>query len=139
MTERSYILTGKKFQGSVLFKYGLTGYLTAFKVQGILTDVQLKALYKFIPLHFSQVRDLKNLGDVSIDEVPVDLSFENFWKTYGNYAGKKKRTEAMWDALNDAERSKCLNYISIYNTQKAKDGTNRVYPETYISNRVWDN
>ena len=138
MTEKSYILTGKKFQGSVLFKFGLTGYLTAFKVQGILTDVQLKALYKFIPLHFSQVKNLKNLGDVSIDEVPVDLSFDNFWKTYGNYAGKKKSCRQMWENLSQADKTSALNFIPIYKQRKILDKTALAYPDTYLRNRIWD-
>lgn len=140
MKERSYILTSSKFKGSIHFKFGLNGLLTAFKIDALLDKHQHAWALKYLPKQINHIAELKKMSDtVKIDEVPVDLSFDNFWKTYGNIAGKKKRCEALWEALNDAERSKCLNFIPIYKSQKSKDGTALAYPETYINNRNWDN
>lgn len=140
MRERRFILTSSKFKGSVLFKYGLNGFLIAFKIDALLSDEQHRWLLKQVPLHMNSIGNFSKLSDsLKVEEVPVDLSFQNFWKTYGNYAGKKKKCEQLWEALNTTERSKCLNYLPIYKTQKSKDGTALAYPETYVNNRVWDN
>lgn len=140
MREKSFIMTSKRFTGSVLFKFGLNGFLTLFKIEADLDEKQHQFTLKYIPKHVSHIPELAKLSEtIKVEEVPVDLSFEHFWKTYGNYAGKKKRCEALWEQLNDAERSKCLNYIAIYKSHKSKDGTALAYPETYINNRVWEN
>lgn len=139
MKERNFILTSTKFRGSVLYKYGLNGFLTELKVQAEFTKEQHEWTVKTIPYHISLIDKLKKMSEtIKIDEVPVDLSFDHFWKTYGNYSGKKKICRGLWEALNEAERSKCLNYIPIYKSAKARDGTNLAYPETYINNRVWE-
>ncbi|MGQ1929590.1 hypothetical protein [Ornithobacterium rhinotracheale] len=140
MKERIFVMTSPKFQGSVTYHYAENGYLKILKNEAQM-DAELhgELLKKATPIHISQMLEMKkNIKHGKVEEMPADLSFERFWKTYGNFAGKKKRCEQLWNALNDTERTQCLNYISIYKSAKSRDGTALAYPETYINNRVWE-
>ena len=139
MRERIFLLTGSKFDGNVMFKFNLNGYLILFKCNANLKDIQLKTLYKKIPLHLSQIKQLNDLGDVDLEEIPADLSFDTFWKEYANYAGKKKACRQMWEKLSLADKTSAMNGISIYKQRKAIDGTAIAYPDTYLRNRIWEN
>ncbi|MCK0203515.1 hypothetical protein MWN41_10875, partial [Ornithobacterium rhinotracheale] len=115
-------------------------HLKMLKIEAQMTDEQHHLLLqRGTPIHLHKMLELRSRLDFGkIEEMPADLSFEKFWKTYGNFAGKKKRCEQLWNALNDTERTQCLNYISIYKSAKSRDGTALAYPETYINNRVWE-
>lgn len=136
--EHTYILTGAKFTGVIVFKFALNGLLKAFKIEAELSQLQHRTILSKVPIHVSQVKQLEQLGNVDIEEVPADLSFDNFWKTYGNYAGKKKACRQMWENLSQQDKTAAMNGISIYKQRKAQDKTALTYPDTYLRNRIWE-
>ncbi|MGP2571486.1 hypothetical protein ACT4R9_09625 [Ornithobacterium rhinotracheale] len=139
MSERIFVMTSPKFQGSIIFKYGLNGLLKELKVEANFPREWHLHLLRNVAISINAIPKMKSSFEtIKLEEMPADLSFEKFWKTYGNFAGKKKRCEQLWNALNDTERTQCLNYISIYKIAKSRDGTALAYPETYINNRVWE-
>lgn len=139
MKEKAYLLTSPKFEGSILFKYGLNGLLTEIKISAQMEPAHQAWLLQHLPYHIRHIAAFKKQSpSIEFEEMPVDLSFEHFWKTYGNFAGKKKHCRTLWNNLSDAERSKCLNFLPIYKSAKVRDGTALAYPETYINQRNWE-
>lgn len=139
MTERKFIVTSTKFDGAITFKFALNGFLKEFKITAQLSPDKHKAVLVRVPLHISNIKKLNELGNVDIEEVPADLSFDNFWQTYANYAGKKKACRMMWERMSEIDRTEALNGISIYKQRKAYDKTALAYPDTYLRNRIWEN
>lgn len=70
-------------------------------------------------------------------EIPKDLSFEYFWKTYGYKVGKIPATRKAWNALSDAEKIEALLYIPKLRMKKKIDNTAMPYPSTYLNGRYW--
>ncbi len=79
-------------------------------------------------------------GRIKVTEMPPDLSFVRFWEVYGYKVGKKEKVIQLWQALSDEDRAKCLLKIPIYKQWLAqKPNMERLYPQTFLSQRRWEN
>lgn len=78
MTERKFIVTSTKFDGAITFNFALNGFLKEFKITAQLSPDKHKAVLVRVPLHISNIKKLNELGNVDIEEVSADLSFDNF-------------------------------------------------------------
>lgn len=77
---------------------------------------------------------------IKVTELPEDLSFVRFWETYGYKVGKKEKVIQLWQALSDEDRAKCLIKIPQYQQWLAqKPNMERLYPQTFLSQRRWEN
>jgi hypothetical protein len=74
-----------------------------------------------------------------VQKIEEDLSFERFWNDYGYKVGKKERCQMLWRILSDADKSSCLKAIKKYNRWLLDKNIDRVYPETFLSQRRWEN
>lgn len=102
------------------------------------TESELFSRLSKIPLSDEHLPALKAKG-IRIDVVPPNLSFDHFWNSYGYKYGDKKRAEKLWSALTDADRIKALASIKAYNLWLSKTTIAKLYPETYLSQRRWEN
>ena len=71
-----------------------------------------------------------------IKQVPIDLSFENFWRLYNLKEGKHT-AEKIWNALPMHEQLAAIIYIPIYNGKLAQSTIPKKYPETYLRKKAW--
>jgi len=134
-------LTSKKFNGQILFKYNLNDYLISFEVQADLDESQLIYFYKFLPWTRSKLFAMQSLpgNEITITEIPDDLSFEAFWNRYNYKVGKKNKVKHIWDNLPEATRVKVLQSVTYYNAWLSKTGYNKCYPETYLNQERYEN
>lgn len=138
---KTYFLTSTRFKGQILFKYHLNGGLEAFEIQAELTEVQRTWLYNNFPLLDADLFLIAKAkgSTMQVNEVPEDLSFERFWKTYKHKVGKMDRAKKLWESLSTGEKASALNYIPKYDLFLDRTLINKCYPETYLSQKRWNN
>ena len=79
-------------------------------------------------------------GKIRLLQLPLDTSFETFWTQYANKVGKKERTTQLWKLLSDEDKSRALAGIKRYkNWLLQNPSVQMLYPETYISQKRWEN
>ncbi len=141
MTGKKYILTTELFKGEITFEYNLKGYLKAVKVgevKGMNKEV-FDWLWSNLPTDTGKIEEYKKkAGNFTINEVPVDLSFDRFWAEYGNKVGKKTMTQNAWKKLSQKDKVAALLYIGKLRDKKRLDGTQMPYPSTYLNQKYWE-
>ena len=139
MNKYTITFKGHKANIPVDVAYGESGKLRSldFGEQEISSEA-LTYCYNKIPAHES---DLGQIGFLALVEaVPQDLSFTAFWEKYGYKIGNKTRAMKEWTALNTADRIKCLRAIPQYHQYlKNKPNIDRLYPETFLHQRRFEN
>jgi hypothetical protein len=115
--------------------------LAGFEVEGFPTGEQLQWILSRFPYHESLLGELKrSLKQARIAKVEEDLSFDNFWNKYNYKVGNKKRAEKLWDQLSDADKAKVFTNINSYDNFLARrQNQEKLYPETYLSQRRFEN
>jgi hypothetical protein len=136
----TYLLTSKSGKLKLSFTYNLNGFLIGFKAEpDEISEKSLTWIYKHMPHHEHNIEKFKKVEGLQIKKVPADLSFENFYNTFGYKVGNKKRCNKLWDALDDADKVLCLLSIPKYKAYLNLKGHANLYPETYLSQRRWEN
>jgi hypothetical protein len=134
-----HLSPGQRFSGQLRVEYQDNGLLySVINMTDIDTEDDLVNRISKVPLHERHLVHLKAKG-VKITEVPADLSFERFWDKYHYKVGKKAKVQQLWTALNDADRTKALAAIPEYHKWLTRAKIAPVYPETYLSQRRWEN
>lgn len=137
---KTYAITSQRFEGQILFKYGINGNLIGFEIEAELSDVQLTWLYQRLPLTYPELVQFSKApnSQMKLVEVPQDLSFETFWQRY-NYKVGKAEAEKAWGKLAEVDKSLALQRIAAYDGFLMRKGTAKVWPERYIKKRYFDN
>lgn len=113
--------------------------LIGFKIDGEITKAFHDWIIPRIPPtpDYSQFKTLKN---VQVSEIPEDLSFNRFWMAYDNKISAKKRTESIWEKLDDNERAKAIAHIKQYNRYlNDNPGVSKKHADTYLRQEIWNN
>lgn len=93
-----------------------------------------------VPVTYTDFKSWLQNKNFVIQEVPQDLTFENFWQRYNYKVGKKERAKKLWQAMTDDEHAAALLSIQKYNAYLINHPTiERAYPETWLSQRRWEN
>ncbi len=136
-----FILTGKKTAIKVVFKYDLKGFLTAFEIEGVSDENQLKYLFWNAAFPFpyleDMIPDIEKLGAFHIKTVENDLSFAHFWEKY-NYKVSRKKAEKLWEKLTRAERIKVFLHLPKYEAYLTGKSIEKAYPDTYLRNKRFE-
>lgn len=131
-----YKETGKK----LLFKYNLNGRLIAFKTDVEMTTAASDYLKKYFPFRVEDLNFYRTHKAFRVEKLEADLTFDNFWNTYANKVGNKARAQKLWNALSEVQRAKALSYIKTYNNILLQQpGVQKLYPETYLNQKRFDN
>lgn len=69
----------------------------------------------------------------------IDVTFDAFWNEYAYKVGNKSRVMKKWNALKEPERLLAIGAIPRYKRFADSKKIERVYPETYIDQRRWEN
>lgn len=139
MITKDYILTSKMFTGSVLFSYS-QNRLMAFKIEADLNQAQYQWLTTHLPLEEEQLQVMvKQMRKGKIELAEPDLSFDNFWQLYKYKHGNKQRAKKLWEALSKANKIRAINWLPTYANELKGTGAARMYPETYLNQKRWNN
>ncbi|OQY03228.1 MAG: hypothetical protein B6I20_05475 [Bacteroidetes bacterium 4572_117] len=134
---RKYVLTSPDFTGELIFGYNTEGVLVFFENNAVLQNAHWQYLSKNMPFVDTELNGLVKKGTVT--EI-TDLTFARFWKEFNHKVGNKKRTEKLWVALQESERIAVFEHLPKYNYYlKTHQGLMKTYPETFISQRRWEN
>lgn len=135
------------FAGSVTFGFNDNGWLIYYVNEADFTDQQFAWLYNInidkgimrLPLHINAIESLADTIKGKLTEVPPDISFEAFWKAYGRKINRK-RCEAYYNKLSEAQRLKCIisikPYLAYLNRVKWRSQAD---PDTYIRQEMYEN
>jgi hypothetical protein len=76
----------------------------------------------------------------SIQFAPIDVTFAMFWDRYQAKVGNKERAKKLWNLMNQHDQAAAYAYIETYNRYLFSNPTlTKAYPETYLSQRRWEN
>lgn len=140
----TYHVKGKLIGIEFLFQYDLNGNLLRFEVVGKPLNAEQK---KWLFLQSRFPADEENLKHwqasphfnkkFKIERIPPDLSFDNFWATYGKH-GTKSVAKKKFDRLKEHEVIKAFLHIAEEQKKKKLDGTPMPYAETYLNQKRWE-
>lgn len=134
-----YILTHRKINGSIIIEYDNEKRIRSFAF-----DCQVSfELWEFMMNNFPATEESLQdylFKNFKISPVPEDISFDAFWKGYAYKVGNKPRAEKLYKLLSDMERTQVMISIKSYNNYLASHpNQDKCYPETYLSQRRWEN
>lgn len=134
-----YMLKHKKVNGSILLTYNEDNRVVEFSFNCDITT----EIWEYIISHFPCTKDVletKFYKNFEIILVHTDLSFMAFWDLYNLKVGNKKRTEKLYNALTEHERVQAFAGAKRYaNYLALKPNQDKCYPETFLSQRRWEN
>lgn len=142
-----FILTSPLLAGKVIFAYDLNGDLKTFEVEGKLRPNQWHWLKSVFPFRIEYMKKLQNYKPknpktkvtLTIEQIPLDLSFDAFYKSYPNKHGKRKLAENTWNKLPKGEKVSAIAYIPKLQSLKKLEGTQMPYASTYLNQEYWKN
>lgn len=119
------------------FKFDTQERIVGFEIMGENTLSEEKASYFLanIPQTVKQLKDHCNNRKIEFTEIKPDLSFDVFWKRYGNTSGSRVKTEPIWNKLSEKDKNLAMNYISKY--KQSLGQTTQAYAATYLNGKYW--
>lgn len=128
-----YAVTSTNFSGELYYCYNEEGLFISLEIYAAMTPTQIKGVINTIPVYKQELLDMvKTYKTMRIDEVPIDLSFDTFWKAY-NYKVSKKDAYKEWKRTSDANKVIAIKAIPMYDKWWKAKGQPKVYPSTYLS------
>lgn len=130
-----YRFTSKAFDGFVLFAYQ-NGKLESVEFRCELTDAQSNYLQANFPMFEENLSNLLGKSG-KIEAVQQDLSFDNFWNTYGVKINRK-RAAPLWERLTTAEKTAVFSAIPKYRYYCKSKAIHMANPENYLRDRRFE-
>lgn len=135
-----YIIEFKTTKATAVVEYNEYGWLINYQFNpGAFDEIVYIKYVKIFPIHLSNISVLKRTPNVTVKEVPPDVSFDSFWTEYSHKFGNKPRCIKLWGAMPDTEKIKAKLFIAKYNTHLAMTGKEKKLPETYLNQQPWNN
>lgn len=136
---KTYLITHKKTNNTMLFIYSSKGVLTEFKLnfKPILQFYQL--LQPPFPFLIDGILLYKEHPSFRVQELKQDLSFKGFWDAFAYKHGNKQRAERLWKLLTEVQKAKAIAYIPTYKAMLVNSNKDHLYPETYLNQKRFDN
>ena len=74
----------------------------------------------------------------TIVQLQQHITFDMFWRKYNDpLRSSKKRTQAKWNKMPEADQIKAYYFIDAY--LKYKGNAEKKYAETYLNTELWNN
>lgn len=137
MITQKYTITFVNYPGGIRLGYA-EDMLVSVEIEMELSGEQHEWFWSRVPIFLKELDRLKN-AKIKIINEPIDLSFEVFWDQYDYKVGKRSRAKKLWEAMSASERVSCLLKIKAYKFWLAHKNVDTVYPETWLSQRRWEN
>jgi len=123
-----------------MISYDDLGLLRGITIDGELNITQINTLFNHIPFLEGSIQSLADSLGGTVIVVEQDLSFDVFWDRYDYKVGNKARARKLWDQLSNSDRMLAIRKIPVYDSFLiAKRNQDKVYPETFLSQRRFEN
>lgn len=138
MSKHLIKITDKNIE--ILVQYDDESRLISFSIFGTITDVFYKWLIQKLPISQNGLKVFKPIKGVTVEKIEEDTSFERFWDDYDNKISNKKRTEKLWDTLDELEKIKAIHFIKKYKRHLFENqGQSQKHADTYLRQAIWNN
>jgi hypothetical protein len=136
---KKYLVTHKKSKITFLFVFDKNDVIIEYKSDFTSNSNTAEFLRNNFPFESKELDYFKQSKSFNIELLEQDLSFKAFWDAYANKVGNKGRAEKLWNALTPTDKAKALSYIKRYNNLLLQSNIQKLYPETYLNQRRFDN
>lgn len=136
---KTFLITHKKSEKEMLFKYSLKGVLIEFKLNFFPVQNFYEILQPPFPFSLKGIELFKASKSYKVQELKKDLSFKTFWDTFAYKHGNKSRAERLWKLLTDVQKAKAIAYIPTYKAMLINSTKDHLYPETYLKQKRFEN
>ena len=134
-----YLFTSLHAERRLLIGYE-DGGLRQLNIEGPMNLVDTDYLATHFPWFESELNEFERITRGKVTAIMMDLTFVAFWNAYAYKVGNKARTEKLWNTLSDVDKAAALKCIPIYDQfLMVKKNQDKVYPETYLSQRRFEN
>lgn len=136
---KAYVLTTRQ-GGSATFRYNSSGMLIYFEAEGLSED-QLLYLLPRLPIDQKHIPTLNRIPRIDIKEVPLVISFEDFFARYSSFYGERvdrKKAEALWKRLPKAKQGRAYEYIPAYAARCKRNSIALKMAKTYLNQEPWN-
>jgi hypothetical protein len=136
-----FILTSTAFTGEVEFRFDGDEGLKFYENRSTMDLKQRGHLYGRFPFTWSLLKELCLASTtLTLTKITVQVTFKEFYDAYANKVGNKARAEKLFNALKDTERALIMEHLPLYDAYlAARPRMEKAYPETYLSQRRWEN
>lgn len=136
---KKYLVTHKKSAITFLFVFDKNDVIVEYKSDFVSNDKTAEFLRAYFPFESKNLDYFKKSKHFNIELLEQNLSFKSFWDAYNYKVGNKRRTEKIWNALTDVDKAKAINYIKRYDNWLLQGNIQKLYPETYLYQKRYDN
>lgn len=134
----TYSLRSHATGAEVLVGYDQGGLLCLVEIGSGTTLESREGMLRRLPVREEGLKAWQVKGSaVSVQFIPRDVSFEEFWRGYPK-KDKKLRAKAYWDKLKVEERVRAYLYVAVLERKKRSSGEYMPNPDTYLKDRRWE-
>lgn len=153
MKRYSIFSNGDKWEGAIKFAYFDNDVISSIEFPKEISDDTIAYFSGNVPITYDLFTALVVMqkGRIRVvdesDKVKMDLSFTNFWQTYGKPRGSKDEIESLWWGdkktrsgirINEQDQRDILTILPMYVLEfKGEQKKYQPLPHTFLFNRLW--
>ena len=135
--QNTYTLVGQTGL-TVSFTFEADKQLVALELQAGMSPEQLQWVKANLPLNEAGLKDLMaKAKKAQLVKTEGEVTFQQFYDAYGKKE-KRIRAEAVWNKMSHESRVAAYVYIAKLKKNYEKANTNLPHPDTYLTNRRWE-
>lgn len=136
-----FLIELPKSKASAVIEYDENGFLIDLKLTvADMSDEQKRYFNAKLPKRLDLLQIWKeSFPTMKVKEIELDLSFQTFWDLYANKVGNKEKAVKTWEKMPETEKAKALKWLPTYETQIAISKVAKMYPETFLNQKRWNN
>jgi hypothetical protein len=136
---KKYLVTHKGSDITFYFVFDKNDVIIEYKSNFVSNSKTVGFLKEHFPFETKAISYYQKSKFFNVELVEQDLSFKAFWDAYDNKVGNKKRAEKLWNALKPTDKAKAIAYIKRYDNILIRSNVTKLYPETYLNQKRFDN
>lgn len=136
---KRYALTSPKFEGQIIFGFDDDDIMIYYHNETDMTTIAHEWMQQHLPIKDEDIQPLAKLIQGSLELMPEDLSFNNFWDQYGKKINKS-RCEDLYKKLSDAKKLQAILSIKHYDNylQRITWNRSKADGETYLRKKMYE-
>lgn len=138
---KEFLVTINNGEYKCTYRYNKHSMLVACTIDSGMPTEAIQHMHKVMPFTEGLLMALpKLINNLVISESIVDTSFKAFWEKFRNKVGNKPRAENLYKFLTPEEKLQVMSSIKKYHNWLVQNpNVQQLYPETYLSQRRWEN